>query len=62
VDGKGKVKGTPDFTNADWQKKQTDKELAAIIRIGKKPMPPYESKLSDPEITALVTYVRSLAK
>jgi mono/diheme cytochrome c family protein len=62
VDGKGKIKGARDFTDAAWQKKESDGELAAAIRNGKKPMPPYRDKLNADEIKALVAYVRSFAK
>jgi mono/diheme cytochrome c family protein len=62
-DGKGKVKGAPDFTNAEWQKKETDAEFADMIKVGKKPtMPAFADKLSDEQIKALVGYVRSFAK
>jgi mono/diheme cytochrome c family protein len=62
ADGKGKMKGAPDFTDAAWQKKETDAEFAAQIKNGKKPMPAYGDKLSEDEIKALVSYVRSFAK
>jgi cbb3-type cytochrome c oxidase subunit III len=61
-DGKGKTKGTPDLTNAEWQKKETDAEFTEMIKAGKKPMPAFAGKLSDEEIKALVGYVRSFAK
>src|SRR5215471_7231773 len=59
ADGKGKLKGSPDFTDAAWQKKKTDAEMIEMIKKGHKPMPPYEGKITDSEITALVAYVRS---
>jgi cytochrome c oxidase cbb3-type subunit 3 len=62
ADGKGKIKGARDFTDASWQKKESDAELASTIKNGKKPMPPYGDKLKDDEIKALVAYVRSFAK
>ncbi|HWN99286.1 MAG TPA: cytochrome c [Blastocatellia bacterium] len=62
ADGKGKIKGARDFTDAAWQKTESDAELAAVIKNGKKPMPPYGDKLSDDEIKALVAYVRSFGK
>lgn len=62
ADGKGKIKGARDFTDAAWQKKESDAELAAVIKNGKKPMPPYGDKLSDDEIKALVAYIRSFGK
>lgn len=63
--GKGnpKIKGVPDFTSAEWQKKESDGELAAAIRNGKKPlMPPFADKMSGDEIKAMVAHVRSFAK
>jgi len=62
-DGKGKVKGTPDFTNAEWQSKKTDDELANGIKKGDPPkMPPFGAKLTDDQVKALVSYVRTFAK
>ena len=62
ADGKGKIKDTPNFTDAAWQKKTTDAELTGGIKSGKPPkMPAFESKLSDGEIKALVAYVRSFS-
>lgn len=62
ADGKGKIKGARDFTDASWQKQESDADLAAAIKNGKKPMPPYADKLKEDEIRALVAYVRSFAK
>jgi len=64
-DGKGnpKIKGVPDFTDAAWQKKESDAELTKTIKEGKKPiMPAFGTKLSDAEVKALVAYVRKFAK
>lgn len=61
-DGKGKVKGAPNFTDAAWQKKETDASLAEGIKKGSVPkMPAFGSKLSDDEIKALVAYVRTFS-
>ena len=62
ADGKGKIKDARDFTDEAWQKKESDAELAAVIRNGKKPMPPYGDKLNADEIKALVGYVRTFGK
>lgn len=62
ADGKGKLKDARDFTDAAWQKKESDAELASVIKNGKKPMPPYGDKLNADEIKALVAYVRSFGK
>ncbi len=63
TDGKGKVKGAPDFANAEWQKKESNDDLIRQIKNGEPPkMPAYKDKLSDVEIKALVGYIRSFAK
>jgi cytochrome c6 len=64
-DGKGNKaisSEIPDFTDAAWQSKHSDAEFISMIKKGKKPMPGYESKLTEAEIKALVAYVRSFAK
>jgi cytochrome c6 len=61
-DGKGQTKGSPDFTNAEWQKKESDEEFIKMIKNGKKPMPAFGDKLSDEQIKSLVQYVRAFAK
>ena len=61
-DGKGKTKGTPNFTDAAWQKAKTDSELAEGIKKGSVPkMPAFGTKLSDDEVKALVSYVRTFS-
>jgi mono/diheme cytochrome c family protein len=61
-DGKGKVKGTPSFTDAAWQKKESDADLTDDIKKGKPPkMPAFGSKLNDGEIKALVAYLRTFS-
>jgi mono/diheme cytochrome c family protein len=63
ADGKGKAKGTPDFTSAEWQKKHSNDDVIEQIKNGEPPkMPAYKAKLSDVEIKALVGHIRSLAK
>jgi cbb3-type cytochrome c oxidase subunit III len=62
-DGKGFAAiHTPDFTDPKWQASKTDKQLLDAIKNGVKgtAMMPFEGKLSDAEIHALVDYVRSL--
>jgi mono/diheme cytochrome c family protein len=61
-DGKGKAKGVPDFTSAEWQKKEQDSTFATVIKTGKKPMPGFGDKLNDEQVNALVAYVRAFAK
>lgn len=67
ADGKGvpamkaNMKDLPDFTDAAWQKKETDAELIETIKNGHKPMPAYKDKLTEDQIKALVAYVRKFA-
>ena len=62
TDGKGKVKGAPNFTDAAWQQKESDADLIEGIKKGNVPkMPAYEAKLSDDQIKALVAYVRTFS-
>jgi mono/diheme cytochrome c family protein len=42
--------------------KQTDAELTAVIAKGSKNMPPYQKRLGDAKIRALVSYMRQIAK
>lgn len=59
-DGKGKVKGAANFTDAAWQQKETDASLTEAIKKGNPPkMPAFEKKLSEEEIKALVVYIRA---
>jgi mono/diheme cytochrome c family protein len=62
-DGKGieSLPGIPNFTDAAWQAKHTDKELIDTISAGKGIMPPYKDKLSAAEISGQVKYIRTLA-
>lgn len=62
-DGKGVLKGAPNFTDTKWQQQNaSDGELAAIIKNGKEKMPAFSGKLEAAQINALVGYVRSFAK
>lgn len=62
LDGKPTVtfKNIPNFTDAAWQKRESDAELAKVLKEGKNLMPKYEGPESD--IPALVAYVRALGK
>ena len=63
ADGKGYAAiKTPDFTDPKVQASMTDAEMVAIIKNGKKgtPMPAFGDKLTEDEIKALVTFIRSL--
>jgi cytochrome c6 len=61
ADGKGGKMGTRDFASPEV-KAETDAQLTDIITKGKGKMPSYTGKLSDADITGLVTYIRGLAK
>ena len=64
-DGKGfPALKTPDFTDPKWQAGITDQQIVDTIKNGKKstPMPAFSGKLSDDDIAAVKTYVRSLGK
>jgi len=66
VDGRGqtpmgKKMGLRDLGSPDVQK-QTDKELYDWTAVGRGKMPAYKDKLSDAEIKALVTHMRTFAK
>ncbi|MEK6320688.1 MAG: c-type cytochrome [Acidobacteriota bacterium] len=66
-DGRGipswRKKGQPDFTDAKWQKSQTDAQIAEGTKNGKgKNMPAFKAKLSDEEITAVVARIRTFGK
>ncbi len=65
ADGKGfAALKTPDFTSRKWQASMTDKQIRVVIKNGKKgtAMAAFGDKLSDEQITAVVTYIRSLKK
>ncbi len=53
---------TPDFTDPKWQAGTTDKQIVEIIKNGKKDtaMPAFGDKLTEEEIQALLSYIRSL--
>jgi mono/diheme cytochrome c family protein len=57
----GKAMGATSFKSPAAEK-ATDTEIATIIKSGKGKMPAFTGKLSDPEITALVVYIRKLQK
>ena len=59
---KGKFKHARDLTDPEWQDKASDERIFNSIMNGKDKMPAFGKKLSEPEINALVTYVRGLRK
>jgi mono/diheme cytochrome c family protein len=57
---KAKLNHARNLTDATWQAEVTDERLYNSIHNGKGNMPPFGKKLSDPQINALVAYVRTL--
>ena len=57
----GKSRGARRFSSPEVQK-ESDAELTQITTKGKAKMPGYENKLTAPQITELVAYVRELGK
>ena len=58
----GKKSGVDDYTDAKFQAKFTDAEGLAIIKNGKGKMKGFADKLTDPEIKAMLAYVRAFKK
>ncbi len=58
---KGKMAGTHDWSSAEIQK-MSDADLTKLIVDGKGKMPAQKGKLTDDQVKALVTYIRSLKK
>jgi mono/diheme cytochrome c family protein len=64
-DGKGKAAiGTPDFTSSKIQASLSDADIVNTITNGRKGtiMPAWKGKLSEHEINAVASYVRSLGR
>ena len=59
---KAKFKHARNLSDPIWQSTITDEHIYESILRGRKRMPAFESKLSKPEIAALVTYVRMLKR
>ena len=64
ADGKGfAVMKTPDMTDPKWQEEHTDEHISEFVRTGKPPMPAFPpDKLSDEELKAIISYIRTLKK
>jgi mono/diheme cytochrome c family protein len=59
---KAKLKHARDLTDRAWQDDASDERIFNAIMNGKRKMPGFSKKLSEPEIEALVSYVRALKK
>jgi mono/diheme cytochrome c family protein len=62
ADGHGLMLHQPNFTDPDWQKTVTDAELSKVIKWGREPMPFWVGALTDEQITAVVSFIRTLSK
>jgi cbb3-type cytochrome c oxidase subunit III len=61
-DGKGvESLGTPNMTDAAWQKKHTSAAMTAVINNGKGQMPGFKSSMNAADVKAMIAYIRSLA-
>jgi len=59
---KGKQLKARDFTDADWQKGESDSDLIDSVTNGKDDMPPFGKKLTQEQIQSLVKFdVRGFA-
>jgi len=59
---KAKLKHARNISDPEWQERVSDERIFNSIMNGKGKMPSYSKKLSEQEIDALVTHVRSLRK
>jgi cytochrome c6 len=59
--GAGKAMKVPSFLTPE-SKNASTASYVAVVKDGKGKMPGYASKLSGPEITAVVAYIRTLQK
>ncbi|MBN1868948.1 c-type cytochrome [Candidatus Sumerlaeota bacterium] len=57
---RAKMVRASNLTDAEWQGRVTDEQIAAAIELGPKAMPAFEKKLRPSEIQALVGHIRSL--
>jgi len=57
---RGKTNHARNLKDAEWQARVSDERIFNSIMNGKGKMPGYSKKLSEQEIDALVSYVRSL--
>jgi mono/diheme cytochrome c family protein len=57
---RAKMVGAPGLVDAKWQESVTDQDISETIKFGPKAMPSFEKKLAQPQIDALVGYVRHL--
>jgi cbb3-type cytochrome c oxidase subunit III len=58
----GQIIGTTNLTDPEWQQRADDKRIATSIRHGRGQMPAFGEKLTEEQITALVSYLRTFGK
>ena len=58
----GQIIGATNLTDPEWQQRVDDKRLLNSIKHGRGQMPAFGEKLTEEQITSLVSYVRTLEK
>ena len=58
----GQIAGATNLTDPEWQQRVDDKRLVTSIKHGRGQMPAFGEKLTEEQITSLVSYVRTLGK
>lgn len=58
----GQIVGATNLTDPEWQQRVDDKRLFTSIKHGRGQMPAFGEKLTEEQITSLVSYVRTLGK
>ena len=58
----GQIIGAANLTDPEWQQRVDDKRLVNSIKHGRGQMPAFGEKLTEDQITSLVSYVRTLEK
>lgn len=58
----GQIVGATNLTDPEWQQRVDDKRLVTSIKHGRGQMPAFGEKLTEEQITSLVSYVRTLGK
>ena len=58
----GQIVGATNLTDPEWQQRIDDKRLVTSIKHGRGQMPAFAEKLTEEQITFLVSYVRTFGK
>ena len=59
---KAKFNHARDLTDPLWQDEVSDERLFNSIMNGKKKMPAYRKKMTEPQVNSLIAFVRTLAR